>query len=596
MLLEFSEMTISLRHRIFVSAVSGEFVKERAIVASAIRALGYEPEYQDEFMTESGDLREILRTKVDSCYGLIQIVGTTYGFEPPTTDPEFGRVSYTQYELLYARLKGKRIWLFLPSEISQKLESPNTEADELQAKYARELINSSLIWHSFESESDLKEKLFKLRNDLENVRKSFASWQFRILVAIGCLGALLAVLTVMMQYGQTVQRKQIESLSNSIKEERERQNSLTDATSDKLNRSKSSEISFSLLRSFGEPELESGGFLCNFPAFEPAQLTLGPNIIVSSLDLAIEATIVNSTVDPIVIDKVGIRVVRVAEFNHMPLGDWEPFRVKVSDSFEMEMPNVYAEVSSKIGFSITPELVSYLRSKNVDESSLSRLSKVTDWQAEYLSSAFELPRIIIKLLQLTKEKDARTAMESMSPSEIDHLRQLGDSSLFVRELDEIKANNRIDSELKQQQEVIAELPSLSETVAGFKSSLSKPDGYRGKEPYLFQEFLSRYVDLGSLEVEEDNVASETKALSIPKYASLTTNVVELDRNVTLKIEDPVFVPPNSPYRFRLKAKSFGERMPNFSQIRLLVVCGEKTFESPIINVAMAIVRGAKDEE
>jgi hypothetical protein len=39
-----------------------------------------------------------------------KLVGNCYGAEPPVSDEQFGRVSYTQYEALYAKSKGKKIW------------------------------------------------------------------------------------------------------------------------------------------------------------------------------------------------------------------------------------------------------------------------------------------------------------------------------------------------------------------------------------------------------------------------------------------------------------------------------------------------------
>src|SRR5262249_13154856 len=67
---------------------------------------GYEPVTQDIWGTEPGDLRPMLRRQLESCEGLIQIVGDAYGAEPPVPDAQFGRCSYTQYEFLLARQLG----------------------------------------------------------------------------------------------------------------------------------------------------------------------------------------------------------------------------------------------------------------------------------------------------------------------------------------------------------------------------------------------------------------------------------------------------------------------------------------------------------
>ena len=51
------------------------------------------------------------RDKIDSCEGVIHLVGFGYGSEPAQHDPEFGRRSYTQFEYCYARKTGKKTWI-----------------------------------------------------------------------------------------------------------------------------------------------------------------------------------------------------------------------------------------------------------------------------------------------------------------------------------------------------------------------------------------------------------------------------------------------------------------------------------------------------
>jgi hypothetical protein len=104
------------RPTIFISAVSKELRSARQLVADTLTFLGYEPVWQDIFGTETGDLRQMLRTQIDQCKGVVQLVGQCYGAEPPTADPEYGRVSYTQYEALYGRKKGKKVWYLFMDE------------------------------------------------------------------------------------------------------------------------------------------------------------------------------------------------------------------------------------------------------------------------------------------------------------------------------------------------------------------------------------------------------------------------------------------------------------------------------------------------
>src|SRR5437660_2100297 len=100
---------MTVRPIIFISAVSKELRSARQLVANALQLLGYEPDWQDIFGTEEGDLRGMLRRKVDAIAGLVQLVGQCYGAEPRTPDEQFGRVSYTQYEGLYAKQRGKKV-------------------------------------------------------------------------------------------------------------------------------------------------------------------------------------------------------------------------------------------------------------------------------------------------------------------------------------------------------------------------------------------------------------------------------------------------------------------------------------------------------
>ena len=101
---------------VFISCVSPEFRQTRSRVAAILTRMGYTPVIQEIFGTEPGDLRQVLRDKIDACEGLIQIVGQVYGAEPPAVDSDYGRVSYTQFEFLYARSKKKKTWLLFAGE------------------------------------------------------------------------------------------------------------------------------------------------------------------------------------------------------------------------------------------------------------------------------------------------------------------------------------------------------------------------------------------------------------------------------------------------------------------------------------------------
>ena len=59
-----------------------------SLVPLCFGGLGYTFVIQEIFGTEPGDLRKVLRDKIDACEGLIQMVGQGYGAEPPTVDAD----------------------------------------------------------------------------------------------------------------------------------------------------------------------------------------------------------------------------------------------------------------------------------------------------------------------------------------------------------------------------------------------------------------------------------------------------------------------------------------------------------------------------
>jgi tetratricopeptide (TPR) repeat protein len=100
------------RPRVFVSAVSSELGIARQLVADCLLVFhNVEAEEQTKFGTESGALLAMLRHRIDGSVGVLQLVGTACGMVPPEEVPDFGRISFTQFELLYAIEQGKRTWL-----------------------------------------------------------------------------------------------------------------------------------------------------------------------------------------------------------------------------------------------------------------------------------------------------------------------------------------------------------------------------------------------------------------------------------------------------------------------------------------------------
>jgi hypothetical protein len=192
---------MSPRPTIFISAVSKELRSARQLVANTLTFLGYEPVWQDIFGTEGGDLRQMLRTQIDQCKGVVQLVGQCYGAEPPAPDPEFGRVSYTQFEALYGRKKGKKVWYLFMDEnfpIDQHEPEPE-EVRQLQAAYRNVLKADTHLFHPLASREALEAGVLKLRDDLTSLRRGAKQWA----VGVAALLAIIALLVLWLVHSQS---------------------------------------------------------------------------------------------------------------------------------------------------------------------------------------------------------------------------------------------------------------------------------------------------------------------------------------------------------------------------------------------------------
>ncbi|HEV2805899.1 MAG TPA: tetratricopeptide repeat protein [Chthoniobacterales bacterium] len=192
---------------IFISAVSRELRSGRQLAANTLSFLGYQPIWQDVFGTETGDLRGMLRQQIDQCKGVLQIVGNCYGAEPPTADPEFGRVSYTQYEALYARKRGKKVWyLFIDETFPvDPCEAEPEELRALQAAYRKRLQSDAHLFHPLTSREGLEASVLKLRGDLIRLRRGVKQWAAGVAIML----ALSVGLGLWLLYNQRETTKRV---------------------------------------------------------------------------------------------------------------------------------------------------------------------------------------------------------------------------------------------------------------------------------------------------------------------------------------------------------------------------------------------------
>jgi hypothetical protein len=196
---------------VFISCASPEFRQARSRVAEILTRLGYTPVIQEIFGTERGDLRQVLRDKIDACEGLIQIVGRGYGAEPPTVDTDYSRVSYTQFEFLYARSQRKKTWLLFAGEACardtplERLDLPSDSAHPdpagyqaerraLQLAYCDQRKKDGHLYYDATTDTDLKLKVERLRDELAKLRQAFNLWQNKVLRASALGFVLLALI------------------------------------------------------------------------------------------------------------------------------------------------------------------------------------------------------------------------------------------------------------------------------------------------------------------------------------------------------------------------------------------------------------------
>ena len=175
-----------MRPVIFLSAATRELKNARQLVANTLTFLGYEPVWQDIFGAGEGDLHAMLRRRIDASAGVVQIVGRTYGAEPAAPDATFGRVSYTQYEALYARQRGKKVWYLLLDDTfpADPCDPEPEEKAQLQRDYRERVHGGNHLWHPIKDRAELEASVLKLRDELAALRRGAKRWAALVLALL----------------------------------------------------------------------------------------------------------------------------------------------------------------------------------------------------------------------------------------------------------------------------------------------------------------------------------------------------------------------------------------------------------------------------
>jgi tetratricopeptide (TPR) repeat protein len=181
---------------VFVSTTS-DLQSARKLVGEVLYSMGYEPHWQDIQPTDGGEMLAVLRGWIEPSALVIQLVGQRYGAEPPTPTAEFGRVSYTQFEALYAEKAGKKvIYHFMePGFPTDPAPAEAEELTRLQATYREGLVAANKLRHgNIANPADLELSVRRLRDELAALRAQ-GERRFRRLAAL-VAAALAAVLGV----------------------------------------------------------------------------------------------------------------------------------------------------------------------------------------------------------------------------------------------------------------------------------------------------------------------------------------------------------------------------------------------------------------
>ena len=113
---------------------------------------------------------------------VVQLIGRCYGAEPPEPDPDFGRVSYTQYEALYARQRGKKVWyLFIDQSFPvDSCDEEPVELRDMQTAYRQRVKADSHMFHALTSAEGLEASVLKMRADLHRLRRGLKQWAIAV--------------------------------------------------------------------------------------------------------------------------------------------------------------------------------------------------------------------------------------------------------------------------------------------------------------------------------------------------------------------------------------------------------------------------------
>ena len=156
---------------IFLSAVSHEFKKARQRVADIIESFGIGVETMEIFNAPAGDLRQVLRDKVNRCQGVIHFVGQHYGFEPPAHDDPLDPCSYTQLEARCGLKGGLKVWLLI-FDAAYPPDNPCTDGpreSDLQRTWHHRIRGCGHVYDGIADDKDVEIRALRIAHEINKI-------------------------------------------------------------------------------------------------------------------------------------------------------------------------------------------------------------------------------------------------------------------------------------------------------------------------------------------------------------------------------------------------------------------------------------------
>ncbi len=184
--------------RIFVSATSRDLKTARGLVSEGLRRMECLPIVQDDFPPDYKSVREMLRTKLETCDAVVHLAGFYYGAEPqPVLEGSPDRRSFTQMEYEIAVELGLPCYVFLCGEKFPFDEHEPEPEDKraLQLAHRGRLLERDELYYEFETREDLNSRTRELQLSVEGLREELAKERARrrLTLVVSAVALLVAL-------------------------------------------------------------------------------------------------------------------------------------------------------------------------------------------------------------------------------------------------------------------------------------------------------------------------------------------------------------------------------------------------------------------